>query len=440
MKRPKVTRTAAIVLLAATSIGLAACSAQPAETDGKTTVSWWTWNPDETTADPWIEAFEAEHPDITIEHRFIQFSDYTNAVRLAAAGDSGPDVFGLQVGAMTTQFAPLAVDLAPLAEEGIGTDWQDQLLATDQLEVDGKQVGLPWMITAGGLVWYNKNIFDEAGATPPTTLAEWKDACAKVEGLGKTCFFQGAKDDWVNIDVFQSIANQIAPGEFYDAIVGESDFDSSDFVAAFDAWKTLFDDGIMQNGALGFSEYPDANDAFNKSEAAMVALGTWKDSEMTNAALGTLAATYGDQITSQVFLPIAFPDVVGGAKETGRLFGGPDVGWAVSAKSKNQDAAFTFVQWLTASQTGQEQMATTLQTPALRSVTLDDSDLVAPDLQKLALEEQATQLGELIGARQIPNADVQTALGQALSCVASGQMTSDEAAKSVQAAISAAYK
>lgn len=434
---------AATTAVALALTGLAACSSSSGSADepaatGPTTLSWWSWNPDDTSAPEWIESFEAAHPDITVEHRFIQYSDYVNAVRLAASSSSGPDVFGLQVGALTTQFAPVTADLAPLADERIGPDWRDRLLQTEQLEVDGKQVGLPWMITGGGLLWYNKTLLDEIGVQPPTTLEEWKDACQEIEAAGTTCFVQGAKDDWQNIDVYQSIINQISPGSFYTAVKGETPFDNPDSVRAFDVWKSLFDEGIVQKGALGTTVYPDANDEFSKGEAAMIALGTWQDSNMTTTSLEASAETYGDQITEQVFLPVPFPDVVGGAQETGRLFGGPDVGWAVSAKSEKKDAAFTLVQWLTSSEEAQQQMARSTQTPALKSVPVDDSDLVDPELMKPVLAEQAEQINDLIGARQIPDADVQTALGQALSAVASGQMSSAEAASSVQQAVDAA--
>ncbi|MFF2051281.1 ABC transporter substrate-binding protein [Leifsonia sp. NPDC058194] len=441
--RKWLTRAVAAAAAATVAIGgMTACSSSGSSdtSGGKTTVNWWSWNPDDTQDKQWITAFEKEHPDITIKHRFIQYSDYVNAVRLAATSNSGPDVFGLQVGALTTQFAPLATDLAPLAAKNIGADWKDQLLETQQLAVDGKQVGLPWMITGGGLLWYNKNILDQAGVKPPTTLAEWKDACTKITALGKTCFVQGAKDDWVNIDVYQSIINQITPGTFYKAVQGKAKFDSADFVKAFAVWKQLFDDGIVQPGALGQTEYPDVSDIFSKGDAAMIALGTWNDDHMTKPTLASLAPTYGDQITSQVFVPTAFPDVVGGAKETGRLFGGPDVGWAISAKSKVKEAAFTLVQWLTSSKTAQTMIGKTLQTPALKSVPVDASELAAPDVQKPALEDQAKQITDLIGARQIQDADVQTALGQALSSVASGQMSPEDAAASVQKAIDAIAK
>lgn len=443
LRRPLRTLAAATTAIALSLMGLAACSSSSGPADnpassGPTTISWWSWNPDDTNSPAWIDSFEAEHPNIKVEHRFIQYSDYVNAVRLAATSNSGPDVFGLQVGALTTQFAPVTADLAPLAEKNIGADWKDKLLQTEQLEVDGKQVGLPWMITGGGLLWYNKTLLDKVGVKPPSTLEEWKSTCQKVEAADLTCFVQGAKDDWVNIDVYQSIINQISPGSFYTAVKGETPFDNPDSVRAFDVWKSLFDEGIVQKGALGMTEYPDANDEFNKGKAAMIALGTWQDSNMTTSSLKTSAETYGDQITKQVFLPVPFPDVVGGAKETGRLFGGPDVGWAISAKSEKKDAAFTFVQWLTSSEKAQQQMAKSTQTPALKSVPVDVSDLVDPELMKPVLAEQAAQINNLIGPRQIPNADVQTALGQALSSVASGQMTSAEAAASVQQAVDSA--
>lgn len=427
-----------VTAFAAGSLGLTACGSTPAaEPDGKTTINWWSWDPDNSNYQRWIDAFEAENPDIDVVFRFIQYSDYENAVRLAAKSDSGPDVFGIEPGAMSEQFAPLTLDLAPLAEKGIGADWQDQLLGTEQLAVEDKQVSLPWKMGGGGLVWYNKNILDAAGATPPTTLAEWHDTCAKVEAQGVTCFVQGAKDAWVNLDVFQAIANQIDPGAIYAAFDGEKKFDTPDMVSAFDAWKELFDSGIMQKGALGTTQYPDANDAFNKGEAAMIAFGTWHNDHMTNARLENSVETYGAQIVDQVFLPIAFPDVVGGAEETGRLFGAP-AGWAISAKTKKEDAAFEFVKWFTTSETAQTMIASALDQPALASIPVTSDDLVAPELQQPALDEQAKQFANLVGPRQIADADVAAALGQALSAVASDQMSSKEAAASVQAAIDGA--
>ncbi|AQW56384.1 ABC transporter, solute-binding protein [Streptomyces hygroscopicus] len=408
--------------------------------DAKQTINWWSWNPNDASSEQWISAFEKEHPNITVKHRYIMYNNYVNAVRLAASTSSGPDVFGVQAGAITTNFAHLTVDLAPLASRNIGSDWRRQLAETDQLAAQGKQVALPWMITGSGTLWYNRGLLRHASVPgPPATLDDWLAACEKIEAIGKTCFVQGAKDDWVNIDMYQSIINQIAPGVFYDAVQGKSSaaFDSPAFVRAFRIWESFFSNGIVQPGALGQTQSPDAKDAFLKGQAAFILLGTFQNANMSKHELTLLADTYGDQVKSQVFLPAPFPDVVGGAKEIGRLFGGPDVGWSISAQSEHRAAAFTFVKWLTASTTAQKMMGSTLAgQPALKSVPVDDSG-VENAAGKTVLKEQAEQLSHLIGPRQIPTAEVQIALGLALSSVASGQISPEEAAESVRSAVDA---
>ena len=262
-------------LVLAASVITASGPAQASTADPKATINWWTWNPDITTGATFVKAFEKEHPNIKVKQRFLQYSVYTNAVRLAATSKSGPDVFGLQTGAMTTQFAPLVTNLSPLAATGIGKDWKSKLITTNQFVVGSKQVALPWMISAAGELWYNKTILDKAGVTPPTNLADWKADCTKIEALGVTCFVQGAKDDWVNLDVYQAIINQITPGIFYKAMLGKTSFAAPAFVQAFNIWKSLFDDGVIQKGALGIAQYPDANDMFVKGQAAMIAFGAW---------------------------------------------------------------------------------------------------------------------------------------------------------------------
>lgn len=435
-------------LLAAASLGLAAtlatsaCSATPASTassasSGPTTISMWSWNPDEETAKTYIKAFEASHPDITVEMRFIQYSDYPNTTQLALQSGSGPDVFGLQVGALANQFAPLAEDLTPAITKQLGDDWKSKLTAADQLAVDGKQVGLPWMITGGGLIWANQTLVDSLGLSVPTTMAELKTFCAAVKKADKKCIVQGAKDAWQNIDVYQAIINQISPGLFYKAMAGEADFSSPEFVKAFEVWKSFFADGLFQDGALGATAYPDANDAFHKGEAALMVNGTWQNADTTTPRLAQYVETYGKSFDPKtVFMPYFFPQVVDGGT-TGTMFGGPDVGFAVSSSSKSKAAAETFVTWLTASEEGQSLMAKTVQQPALSSVPLDLSEVVTPEQVK-ALEAQGPALKDMIGPREIQNADVKTALGDALSAVASGQQSPTDAAASVQTAIAAA--
>lgn len=432
---------AMVALGAAVTLALSACSTAPASTQststGPTTINFWSWNPDETTSKPYIEAFGNSHPGIKVNMRFIQYSDYANTTQLALQSGSGPDVFGVQVGALANQFAPLAEDLAPVASKTVGDDWKTKLTATDQLAVNGKQVALPWMITGGGLIWANQTLVDSLKLTVPTTYDELKTFCAAVKKAGKYCIAQGAKDAWQNIDVYQAIMNQVSPGTFYKALAGKADFSSTDFVKGFEIWKSFFTDGIFQDGALGATAYPDANDAFHKGGAALMINGTWQNNDTTNAGLAGYTKTYGASFDKDtVFMPYFFPQVATGGP-TGTLFGGPDVGFAVSSSSKAKAAAETFVTWLTGDEGGQKIMAKTVQQPALASVPLDLTDVKTPK-QVTALQAEGPALKNMIGARQIQNADVNTALGDALSAVASGQQSPADAAASVQKAIAAA--
>lgn len=438
-------RAGALVAAGALVIGaLAGCSTDPAGDDPSdspttATINWWFWNPDESQQDLYIDAFEADHPDIKVVPRKLQFADYVNALRLGATSSDGPDVFGIQGGSLTEQFASLAVDLAPLAEAELGSDWADQLSAEEQLVSEGKQVGLPWNVTGSGTLWYNAGLLNELGLQKPATLEELAQTCEVARAQDIDCISHGALDAWVNIDVYQAIINQLAPGAFYEAQDGERKFTDPEFIEAFTIWATLFDDNLFTEGALAINEYPDADDEFKQGRALYFAGGgTWESSSLTTTGLERLAEKYDSSVLQAEFGVMAFPAVKDSAT-TGRLFGGPDVGWAISSASENQEAAWKFVSWMSAGEAGQKLVAERLQQPALSSVSLDYSDVVT-DTQRSELDEVAQQLADLIGPRQVKDADVEAALGVALSSVAAKTQTAEDAAADVQAAIEAAQQ
>lgn len=421
------------------ALTLGACSAAPApsDPDAPVVLDVWGWNPDEASAPGYFDAFEAENEGITVNYRFIQYSDYVNATRLAATTKDGPDVFGLQAGVLPEQFAPLTEDLAPYMSELVGSDWDSQLQATDQFEIDGKQVAVPWFMVTAGFMWANQTVVDELGLSIPTTLEELKAFNAAAEAAGKTGLVVGAKDGWQNLDLFQVIANQIEPGAFYDAMEGTTDFDSAVFVQAFDAWKALFDEGVIPEGALGVTAYPDANDARLKGEAALIGFGSSQYRDTTNGRMAQYAETYGvPAIADTRFMPYPFPALVEGGT-TGSLFGGPDVGWAVSAQSEQKDAAAKLVAWLTTSDTGVGLLGDALRPAALKGSELNLSDVKTPE-QVTAVEDFVTASETIVGPREIANADVKEALINALSGVAAGTTDPKDAAQAVQAVLSAA--
>jgi raffinose/stachyose/melibiose transport system substrate-binding protein len=402
--------------------------------DGVTTLSWWSWTPGQDSVGPYIEAFEEANPDIKLEFKNTTYSDYVNAVKLALTSGEGPDVFGLQEGALTAQFAPLAEDLTPYAEESLGADWAEQVYFAEAMTNEGKQVAIPWSVLSAGNLWYNASLLESVGVEYPTNLEEWKEVCAALEEAGKACLQQGARDAWQNMDLFQTVSNQVAPGAFYDAIKGDAPFDTPETVEAFELYQSLFDEGIIQEGALGVAAYPDSADAFIKQEAGFILFGTWANNYADKSTLEELADQYGDpEIANAVFMPGDFPAMVSGAT-SGEVFGGPDAGWAMSASSKKKEAAWKLIEFLSMTPEGQAVVASEQRPPALASVEMDLSDVVT-DEQKAAIEAQSAKLESYLGSREVQDPDVKQALSDALSAVAAGTQSPADAAAAVQAVI-----
>lgn len=422
----------AFVALAASAAVLAGCSGSPAPAEGQPqTVTWWAWNafnPDKVISD-----FEAANPNITIDYKQYSYTDYVTAIRTGLTSTDGPDVFQVQPGELVTNFGPLAAPLDDFLAANGGAS-QVNAEGLSQLQLDGKQVALPAYMSAAGLIYYNATILDQLGVKVPTDFKEWKAACATIQAAGYDCLAHGAKDAWVNTDVYLSLINSIAPGAVYDAIAGKKAWTDPEFVTAMQSWSELFTSGIIPAGATAMAEYPDAFGAFLEKKAAFIALGTWNTpGTMTATGIATSQKTVTAKIDS-VYLSAPFPAPVAGAAPTG-LFGGPDNGWAVAANTKSMDASLSFLKFLSLGD-GQKIQAAGGNIPAVTAVSVATDDVV--DKRQVAdIERQQTDLGKLIGARQIPYGDLATALGEALSSVAAGTMSPADAMAQVQTASAA---
>lgn len=421
-----------VLVLLLLSFSLAACGGEtPTSPDGVVTVNWWSWNPGDEKGQRLAEAFNAEHSDIKLVYTQQEYTDYTSALKLAMSSGTGPDVLGLQAGGFLTQYAEFLEDLAPYEEAEYGASWQERYYgsALEQLQRDDQTLALPFFVSAAGYLWYNKTIFDEHGVQPPATYNDWVQVAQELSSKGVTPFIHGAKDAWQNLDMYIALANSIAPGKIYDAIDGTVPWTDPDLTKAMQTWKDMFGNGIMQNGALSISAYPDAHDKWAAGEAAMILFGSWENSIMTNEGLKLQQETLGFSENYE-FLPIPFPRV---GNEPSRLFGGPDVGLGINRDSAVKDAAWEVVKWLNSAEGGQKINAETLDTPSLVDVAMNDSDMISEE-QKSALAQEQTDLTEMIGPREIPYADLGTALGDALQNVASDQQSVQQAMEAIQQA------
>jgi raffinose/stachyose/melibiose transport system substrate-binding protein len=435
--------TALMVVLSSTAlVGPAVTTAQtdPAALTGDLT--WWGWTPTADLANTMIEGFNKVYPNVKVTFVSQDIAAYDSVLGPALTSSKGPDVFDVAPGSLNggvSVFAPGAIDMTPAITAALGPDWKDKVApaGVDSMTIDGKLVGLQTGAVYSGWLWINQDIFDQYGLTAPTNMEEWKSVCATLEANGVGCFVQGAGQWAFDMDTYEAIMENIEPDLYTQAAQGKVPWTDPRFVQGFQIWKSMFDEGIMQEGAVGLNQYPDGNNLFLSGKYGMVMMGSWYTSNaVKDAMINGMTAAGVSNPTPITIMPIPFPDLAGTGK-TGTMFGDADYGLAVSAKSSQQEAAQAFATWIATSQEGQQVVANTLNLiPALKGVGAqwDQIDLVNPAKQLTALQDYQTKAVSSISQRLGDvSADLNTAFRDALIGVATGDQTPEQAVEILQA-------
>ena len=406
-------------------------------------ITWWGWTPSTQVAEQYIKAFNTQYPNIHVTYKMLTIAGYNAALRPALASTVGPDVFDVAPGGANGSvetYSPDAVNLAPAVQKALGSNWQSKLspIGVSSLMIGQKLAAVSVGAVYSGTVWVNENLFSQYHLSPPTTLAQWTSDCATFKAHGIGCFVQGVGQTAFNEDTLQAISDNISPGVWAKAIQGQVPWTSPTIVQALTIWKSMFSDGIMEKGALGVQQYPDANNDFMSGKYAMVMMGTWYMQYDTQAGMSAAISAAGVASPKNfTALPIAFPDVAG-TGHTGALYGDSDYGLAVNAKSSHQAAATTFAIWLGTSTAGQKQVANALDDiAALKGIEPNWSNisLVNSGTQQAALSQLITNAVASAEPRLgTVSPNLQLAIGVASTTVASGSATPAQAAATLQAA------
>ena len=187
-------------------------------------------------------------------------------------------------------------------------------------------------------------------------------------------------------------------------------------------WKQLFDDEIIQVGALSASTYPDGVNALTSGNAGMIALGSWWTQEYT---ADDVAQSVADWDFDWFYLP---------AMESGlnksTPVGGIDFGYGITKNCDNPELAWKALESFS-SGAGIQACADDLNNlPAFKGIE-PKADL--PESIVEQYNRSAKDLDQAMNQR-IGAPTIDTALQDALSAVAAGEMEPAAAMEMVQAA------
>lgn len=335
----------------------------PAASEGPVTITWAFWgSPEEAASHKAVgDAFMEAHPDIKLEYYNEPWGDYfTKVETLWASGDSAaiPDVLFLWP---TPKYAAQGVleNLDSYIEKS-GYNLDDYWPALlESASYDGSVYGFPRDISVEAL-YYNKDMFDQAGIPYPDETWTWddllsaaeqltvKDASGKTEryGLGMEA---GKWQLWVGQN----------GGTILDDMRNPSKCSLNDPAAAeaIQFFADLLNNGYAMRDADLSQAGGDAG-VFSSGQAAMIIQNSSRVSAFNAAGLNYDVAV------------VPIPD--GGQRSASA--GG--AAWVMSAASDNKDAAWTFLSWLQSTDGGQKLYTESGEIfPALRSVAESEAFL-----------------------------------------------------------------
>ncbi|MBO4458825.1 MAG: sugar ABC transporter substrate-binding protein [Butyrivibrio sp.] len=389
-------------------------------------LKWALWDISSTVYyQPLIDAYTAEHPNVSIEMVDLGSTDYSTVLGTQLSG-SGSDF-----DVVTIKDVPGYVTLVnkgalePL-DDLISKDGVDLSLyngVTDQVKIDGKLYELPFRSDIW-VLYYNKDIFDKAGVEYPTNDMTWDqyDAlCRKVTDTTPGSEIYGSHyHTWrstIQLDGILDGKNTIVDGNYdftkpyYDMVLGQQK------------------DGVCMDYALLKTQGLHYSAAFANGNVATMNMGSWfiatliqkiKDGEFTDCTNWGM---------------VKYPHAEG--VEPGSTLS-TITALAIPTTAPNKDVAWDFVKFVSGEK-GAEVMAQTGNIPAMTNDKIVDiiaqmDGFPQDENSKEALVTSHTYLEMPANDK---SSEIETVLNEQHDLIMNGEVSVDEAIKAMNEGVQA---
>lgn len=297
---------------------------------GGVTIRYGIWDSNqEPTLRAIADAFQEENPNIKVEIELTPYKDYFTALETAATGGTAPDVFWMNAphvteyarGGMLTELSDFISGSELVAKE----DFPESLI--NLYTVDDGWYGMPKGFDTVA-VWYNKEIFDNAGVAYPTDDWTWDDFVETAKQLTDT--ESGIYGAAVQLDEQAGWYNTI--GSFGGYVISDdkktSGFGDEKTIAGIQCWKDLIDAGVSPS----YAQLTDtsSNTMFESGKLAMQWNGSWAVSEYIGI----------DEIKDKIDV-VSVPSVDG--KKSCVIHG---LGNVIFSQTEHPEEAWKFVEFL----------------------------------------------------------------------------------------------
>jgi len=349
--RPVVIAAAVAALLALTGFGGTASSRTAVAADATTLadVTLTVWDQEvrggqNAAMTKLNAAFQKKYPDIKIKRVAKSFTDLQATLKLAASGPNPPDVIEVNNGYSSMGPLVKANLLLSLNKHAQMHGWRARystgLLKMNQFTADAKSFGtgniygLPMTGEVVG-VYYNKAKLRKLGLKVPSTFEAFESAVLKAKANGETPIQFGNLDKWPGIHEYeelmlQYVGRSYARNFIFGAGGGKRSFTSAGAVTAATKLQSWGKQGAFTDDYSGVG-YDPSWQSFGKGKGVFLISGSWLTADLKKA-LGNDVGFF--LLPPRKGKPLA-------------ALGGEGLPWAISAKSKNADAAATYLDFIT---------------------------------------------------------------------------------------------
>ncbi|WP_197683929.1 extracellular solute-binding protein [Allokutzneria albata] len=283
------------------------------------------------------DAFQRKYPNITIKRVARSFDDLRSTVKLGLTGAEAPDVVQVNNGKQDMGSFVKAGLLQPLDGYATAHKWTQRMPESvlrlakypDSGAVlgEGKLYGVPQTGELVGL-FYNKEKLTKLGIQPPKTWEDFDAALAAAKRAGELPIQFGNLEKSSGSYLFSLAMHRYGKAEEETRLATGRDGVSWNTEANKQAARLLLswaDNGYFPQGYAGIKS-DDSWAAFARGEGLFHVSGTWLTAD--------IQAAMGDKVGFQ--LPPG---------QT--VTGGTGLPFAVSARSKNPDAAAAYIDFIT---------------------------------------------------------------------------------------------
>ncbi len=350
-------KLAAMLILAMTgTMMLSACGSKEEDgktSDGKVKIRFASWDEaeDVDAQQATVDKFNAEHDDIEVTLEAYG-GEFDTKISAGMGSNDMPDVMYMW------NYPAYAGGLEPLDSyiEGEGADYKENFYDTlwNYNSYDGSTYGIPIGFTTHAL-FYNKDIFKEAGIAEPTNDWTWDDVKTAAKTITEKCDGKKGFSFQMKPDPYDYEMYLWSNGTAYVNEDGELDgsLNSDEAKEVFSMFQE------MEKDEIAVATEKSGTDEFRSGSTAMYVYGSWSINTLKEDGVNfgvVNIPSFGKQSSVSIL---------------------SSSGISMSKDSKNKEAAWEFIKFWTSEEMNKERIG--MELPVLYSVVESEGIMEQPE-------------------------------------------------------------